>query len=195
MSMKWIIPAAAVLLLAVAAACGGGGDDPAPTALSEAVADGQDEGPGSLPPVSDTFLAGDCIAEQDVERLAADADPGLELEPGSPELVLEVPLTVESLPDAALTPDTPPATSSLEIEREESVAVTNECDEAVSEPGDPDAPVLDGPGTPADGPIRSDEGIGPDECNLVHNIDACSDEELKQGFPNERSDPQTEPES
>ncbi len=25
-------------------------------------------------------------------------------------------------------------------------------------------------------PIRSDEGIDPDECNLVHNIDACDDQ-------------------
>ena len=29
-------------------------------------------------------------------------------------------------------------------------------------------------------PVRSDEGIDPDECNLVHNIDACSPEELKE---------------
>jgi hypothetical protein len=32
-------------------------------------------------------------------------------------------------------------------------------------------------------PIRSDEGIDPNECNLVHNIDACSDEELDSGEP------------
>lgn len=30
-------------------------------------------------------------------------------------------------------------------------------------------------------PVRSDEGIDPDECNLVHNIDACSPEELEEG--------------
>jgi hypothetical protein len=29
-------------------------------------------------------------------------------------------------------------------------------------------------------PIRSDEGIDPDECNTVHNIDACSPEELEK---------------
>ncbi len=27
-------------------------------------------------------------------------------------------------------------------------------------------------------PIRSDEGIDPNECNLIHNITACSEEEL-----------------
>ena len=27
-------------------------------------------------------------------------------------------------------------------------------------------------------PIRSDEGIDPDECNLVHNIDACDQDDL-----------------
>src|SRR3990172_1524222 len=29
-------------------------------------------------------------------------------------------------------------------------------------------------------PIRSDEGIDPNECNIVHNIDACTPEELEQ---------------
>jgi len=29
-------------------------------------------------------------------------------------------------------------------------------------------------------PIRSDEGIDPNECNIVHNIDACTAEELEQ---------------
>jgi len=28
-------------------------------------------------------------------------------------------------------------------------------------------------------PVRSDEGIDPDECNLVHNINACTNEELE----------------
>ena len=31
-------------------------------------------------------------------------------------------------------------------------------------------------------PIRSDEGIDPDECNWVHNITACGDEVDKQGI-------------
>ena len=30
-------------------------------------------------------------------------------------------------------------------------------------------------------PIRSDEGIDPNECNLVHNINACDEDELKSG--------------
>ncbi|MCH9036226.1 MAG: hypothetical protein IH860_02765 [Chloroflexi bacterium] len=29
------------------------------------------------------------------------------------------------------------------------------------------------------GPIRSDEDIDPNECNLVHNIDACDEDDLK----------------
>ena len=29
------------------------------------------------------------------------------------------------------------------------------------------------------GPIRSDEDIDPDECNLIHNINACDEEELE----------------
>lgn len=37
----------------------------------------------------------------------------------------------------------------------------------------------DGDGEPtADGAPRSDEGIGPNECNLVHNINACDAEDL-----------------
>ncbi len=63
------------------------------------------------------------------------------------------------------------------------------------EPGsrDPDVPVLDDPVTSTDPPIRSDEGIDPEECNLVHNIDACSPEEIEQGFPDEPSGPPSEP--
>ena len=30
-------------------------------------------------------------------------------------------------------------------------------------------------------PIRSDEGIDPNECNLVHNVNACDEDELKAG--------------
>ena len=33
------------------------------------------------------------------------------------------------------------------------------------------------------GPIRSDEGIDRSRCNLVHNISACSDDELRAGMP------------
>ena len=32
--------------------------------------------------------------------------------------------------------------------------------------------------TSGDTPIRSDEGIDPNECNLVHNIDACDQDDL-----------------
>ncbi|MEE9249419.1 MAG: hypothetical protein V3U79_12105 [Dehalococcoidia bacterium] len=32
---------------------------------------------------------------------------------------------------------------------------------------------------PADPPIRSDEDIDPNECNLVHNINACDEDDLK----------------
>ncbi len=38
-------------------------------------------------------------------------------------------------------------------------------------------------------PIRSDEGIDPNECNLVHNINACTDEELEAGGILEPSGP------
>jgi hypothetical protein len=41
-------------------------------------------------------------------------------------------------------------------------------------------PCVDGGSSPGQRPIRSDEGIDPDECNTVHNIDACSPEELEK---------------
>lgn len=41
-------------------------------------------------------------------------------------------------------------------------------------PVDPDAPVSSDPGAPPPGPVTSGDGVDPDECNLVHNIDACA---------------------
>jgi hypothetical protein len=52
---------------------------------------------------------------------------------------------------------------------------------AVGEPHpdtrDDDGKVDDGSTTQP--PIRSDEGIDPDKCNLVHNLTACTEDELK----------------
>lgn len=42
--------------------------------------------------------------------------------------------------------------------------------------GDPDRPVSNEPGS---GPITSADGIDPDECNAVHNINACTPDELR----------------
>lgn len=39
---------------------------------------------------------------------------------------------------------------------------------------------LEGETTNGDTPIRSDDGIDPDECDAIHNIDACTEEELIQ---------------
>lgn len=41
---------------------------------------------------------------------------------------------------------------------------------------------LDDPCDPL--PLRSDCDIDPDVCNVIHNITACSEEELERGFPN-----------
>jgi hypothetical protein len=45
---------------------------------------------------------------------------------------------------------------------------------------EPCAVTLEAECDPVDGspPIRSDEGIDPNECSLVHNIDACSPEDI-----------------
>ena len=40
-----------------------------------------------------------------------------------------------------------------------------------------------GPTVQGDTVPRSDEDIDPGECSLVHNINACSPEEIEQGFP------------
>lgn len=62
-----------------------------------------------------------------------------------------------------------------------------DCDDMIVEPGgDVSNACIEGTvdcndtiGVPVDGgPIRSDEGIDPNECNLVHNLDACSPEQL-----------------
>jgi hypothetical protein len=53
--------------------------------------------------------------------------------------------------------------------------------------GDPDEPVSSSPGgaSGSEGPVTSADGIAEDECSLVHNIDACSPEEIEQGFPDQ----------
>ena len=51
---------------------------------------------------------------------------------------------------------------------------------ALTGEGNPTDDPQAGAGEPAGDqpPVRSDEGIDPDECNLVHNIDACDEEDL-----------------
>src|SRR3972149_1608200 len=64
---------------------------------------------------------------------------------------------------------------------------------ALTGEGNPTDDPQAGAGEPSSGqtPIRSDEGIDPDECNLVHNIDACDEEDLARLRGEEPSGGQT----
>jgi len=100
-------------------------------------------------------------------------------------------LIQESFPPvgrASITSDDPEACALLEEELRNVSAVTDvTCAEAQQTGGgDPDEPVSSSPAGGSSGgqpPITSADDIDPDECNLVHNIDACSPEEIAQGYP------------
>ena len=65
-----------------------------------------------------------------------------------------------------------------------SVGITSGGETFILEPGEANGASDEEPGVvhplpPA--PVRSDQGLDPDECNLVHNLNACDADELKAG--------------
>lgn len=200
---RWTVTATAVLTLAVVAAiavaCGGSGGeagdgDLAVAEQSDAADDARDEGPSSLPPVNNSN--GQTVADgcgiPDPNAIAVGQSEPPVLEPGD-EPFPDGPIEVDVLPNDPATDEDLPAVEILEVDPDDAVTVSSddaatvssyECDAGESERDLGDGPDLGEPVTPLDQPIRSDEGIDPDECNLIHNIDACTDEEIAQGFPN-----------
>ena len=198
---RCLVPAIALVLLAGAAmACGGGGNadggDPPPAESGG----GNDEGPlglpardgGAIEPSDTVSFDNPCIEYVDGQGPidASDSDPPISVEPVEPG-----PVTMD--PEE-------PARDAEDEARDADEAARDAEDEALAADGG-DGLVLASEGVecepgelgeplpPADGPVRSDEDIDPSECNLVHNIDACSPEEIAQGFPNQPAAPQTEP--
>lgn len=187
---RWLVLAIAFVLLAGAAmACGGGGNadggDSAPAGLSDESDAGIDEGPLGLPvrdggtdgPGDTVSIDNPCVEYVDGQEPidASDSDSPLAIEPVEPG-----PVTMD------------PEERARDAEDEA------RAEDGALAAGGPDDLVLASEGTECeagerDEPVRSDEGIDPSECNLVHNINACSPEEIEQGFPNQPAAPQTEP--
>ncbi len=161
---KWLIPLVG-LTLAVAVAA---------TTVALAVGGGEsDEPPTDQPPIlSDEGIDPDeCNLVHNTTACEGEPEPDFDI--GEPDL----------LPQAK-DPEGP-----APCEPGQTVAVTSDgqtqcLDSSTDASTDGQEPVGEPPGQVEPlPPVRSDEGIDPDECNWVHNITACDGEELPELEP------------